>query len=251
MAAKTQGKATPKPKAKQAGRRLAAKTRVATAPTPRRASTPPAASASADSPSRTASASAKKRERDQSNRRDIREKRDRLLTCGRLDHIPKSVWSTKVNSKGQLLEDVAELEVIANLESGGKTSTRWWAKQFEDFGLHSCVDLEKPTEKDVPPPEMLEAFACIHKNKIQSNKGPLESFLQHCDPLGENATYGLIKAVMPSPTLSHNMACGLQISVAKMWKRMSSHVRHRFSSFCSSISLQCDPGKCRKVSYMM
>ena len=70
-------------------------------------------------------ASERKRRRSQENRRDLLEKTKRALDGGRLDHIPKSVWTMKRDAKGLSIEDRVYDELEKNAESGKYISSRF------------------------------------------------------------------------------------------------------------------------------
>ena len=110
-------------------------------------------------------AAAQLRQRSQADRRDLDAKVQRLLEdSGRLDHIPKSVWTLKENAKGQKLWGWAA-ESIQHLLSHQKLSSKWWAQTYNDFELHSWVDLEAPSADDEPSPELREVLTSTAKGR--------------------------------------------------------------------------------------
>ena len=162
------------------------------------------------------------RDRDQTNRRDIQERVERTLSeCGRMDHIPKAIWGTKMNKNGQTIADLLYIEVEKKMSSNGKVGARWWSGVFEEFNLQQCLTLDDPSDDSAPPGDLLDAIQTAHnQNPVQAKTKPLEQFLSHCGSMLEGCTYGLLNAVMPCPTLTTNMAYTLQVAIGKSWARM-------------------------------
>ena len=55
-----------------------------------------------------------KRVRNQLGRRDMEEKVNRVLNCGRLSHIPKCIWTTKRNAAGLSVPEYVEKNCSIN-----------------------------------------------------------------------------------------------------------------------------------------
>ncbi len=54
---------------------------------------------------------AQKRQRSQLDRRDTDDKVQRVIESGRLDHISKSVWMARKNSKGEPVQEYIANEI--------------------------------------------------------------------------------------------------------------------------------------------
>ena len=58
--------------------------------------------------------------------------------------------------------------------------------------------------------------AVTSTSMIFRNSAPLINISEHCDGLGEKTTYCLLKSLIPSPTLSVNLAANPQLSFLNM-----------------------------------
>lgn len=135
-------------KAKAGARASRARAKPAPAPKAATAHAKRAASPGAETPSR---------KRAQLARRDTERQVDRAME-GRLDHVPKSVWATKLNTKGQTGRRSWPKA------SAGKPGSKFWSNLFEDFGLNSTVADTLPVlvDTDVPSSEMLDVLSAAH-----------------------------------------------------------------------------------------
>jgi hypothetical protein len=159
--------------------------------------------------------------RDQTNRRAMEERVSRILVdCGRLDHIPKSIWATKANDDGKTIPDLLAEEVARKDVTNGKVGSRWWSGIFEEFGLQQNLELEEPIDDGGPSDELLEAMNAAHNpNPVQAKTKPMENYLAHCGKMGEACTFGVLNGIMTCPTLTVNMATTLHVALGKTWAR--------------------------------
>ena len=128
----------------------------------------------------------------------------------------------KRDAKGLSIEDRVYEEHAKNADTGKYISSRFWCNIFSDFGLNSCIEIPKPgpEAQDVASGELLDAMHAAHNdNPVKANSAPLMNIFDHCDGLGEKTTYGLLKSLIPCPTLTVNLAANLQLSFLNMWDR--------------------------------
>lgn len=161
------------------------------------------------------------RKRTQLMRRDTDAQVDRAVGS-RLSHLPKSVWASKRNASGQSVRDYIAAEIRRRRQDGGKLGSRFWAQLYEHFELQENLadSLPEPGDDQVPSAQLLDVLAAAHnENPIKATLVPLERFLDHSGPLSGTATYGLLRAIQPAPTLPRHMSVKAQVAVLRFWAR--------------------------------
>ena len=155
-------------------------------------------------------------------RRETEEQAERVLTSGKLDHVPKSMWLTKKNKSGKTVKQFTEDWIRKHRQPGTtcRCSTQFWCSLFASFGLTSSIVLREPTDQRAPDDECLEAMACLlHENPVKANPVPLIEYFSRVDSLSEMTTYGLLTALQCGPKLNRNNAAKVHVAILSMWAR--------------------------------
>ena len=169
--------------------------------------------------------SAAQAKRDRLSRRDSDEKADRAVIW-RLGHLDPKLWEGLRNEQGESIRDKVKEEIRGKKDKKGRCSTKFWSKIFEEFRMAESLGglLDEPTEEEDIDEDLLEAVSILHhENPTQRRPGPLEDFLSCCRRLNQSEIFGLLQAIMESPTLVRGNAMRVQVAALKYLCREQSH----------------------------
>lgn len=161
-------------------------------------------------------------------RRDSDEVANRAVVH-RLGHLPSSAWEGLRNLQGLSIRDVVKTELGQKKDKKGRLSTKFWVRVFDEFHLtESLADqLGDPPQGEVVDQNLLEAIATLHaENPVQRRTAPLERLLDYCDEMNRTSLYGLLRAVMESPTLPRGSAMKCQLAVLRYAVRTNVAEKH-------------------------
>ena len=155
------------------------------------------------------------------HRRDLDQKVDRVLANGRLDHVPKSIWATRTNSRNETVREFTMNYLLKHKCEVQRLSSKFWTLLFESFDLSMKVELPFPTDKTRPPAALIEALYQVnHDNAVKASAKPFQLYLEQCDGLKENATFGMLGAVQFSPSITQLNAARCLMAILKFWDRI-------------------------------
>ena len=169
-------------------------------------------------------ASGAKRARSQQDRRDLNQRAERALQ-NKLVHIPEAVWRAKRTDDGQsCIEYIAAAQAKLRGEQK-KMGTKFWTDFFQVFALIQNVTDDLPDPKPVKGEVKVDSglsqalVAANCGNPAGSPSAELERYLETCQELTEVELFGLLRAIMVSPSMPLGVAMRCQVAALQYFAR--------------------------------